>query len=83
MNKLRQDLLKLIECDVNLARRILCKIESQIIYCKKYNYEIDPIKNIMLDFLMKLSANKFDKSRDKSQAFIKDGIMYLCDMCDL
>jgi hypothetical protein len=81
MIKLENDLNFLLGCDIIRARNILSKIDVQIRYCKKHGYETDSTKNVLLDFLNKLSANKYDKSKDGS--FIKDGIMYLCDLCDL
>lgn len=83
MIKLEKDLNSLLECDIIRARRILSKIEVQVRYCKNRDYETDSTRNVLLNFLNKLSANKYDKSKDKEISFIKDGIMYLCSLCDL
>lgn len=82
MIKLENDLKSLLECDIIRARRILSKIETQIRYCKDRGYETESTRNMLLDFLIKLSANKYDNSKDKDKSFITNGIIYLCNLCD-
>lgn len=81
MKSLQKDLDLLLTASRPTASRVLFKIEAQIRYCKNHGYSVKPIEDLLSAFVHKLSANKYDKTRESIMSFIKNGINYLFNMC--
>lgn len=83
MKSIKDDLNMLLDSNMGIRRKIFSKIEAEITYYKKHEFNTTHIKNTLVEFINKMSANKFDKSQDRQILFIKDSLLYLCDRCDL